>query len=173
MNLNYQCYSCGGNCGGGFRGRPCQYVSGAIEITARPDEVVAYMMTCKPYGRPPEFYVTKPDFVPPISTLVPLVPKSALQSANARLAELEAERDAALAKAAEWNRIAESTREWGRQHLKNYDALTDAVLALADELDRDAAEDKANGVESMSALVAAMIRRAAAGEGDANQGDGE
>lgn len=35
-------------------------------------EPVAWMMTCDAHGRPPEFYASKPSFVPPISKLVPL-----------------------------------------------------------------------------------------------------
>lgn len=35
-------------------------------------EPVAWMMTADGYRRPPELYRTKPDFVPPISKLIPL-----------------------------------------------------------------------------------------------------
>ena len=122
-------------------------------MTARPDEVVAWIeVTDTPYGEGLSFSDAANQ---PRGRYVQ---ESALQSANARLAESEAGRD-------EWMRGAESMHK-----------RLAAVLALADEWTKranDLIEHHQHGKAAELDSCIDELRRAAAGEGDANQGDGE
>lgn len=53
-------------------------------------EVVAWMMTCDQYRRPPEFSRDRPTAVPPICKVTGLVPLPDYEALQRRVAELEA-----------------------------------------------------------------------------------
>jgi hypothetical protein len=53
-------------------------------------EVVAWMMTCDQYRRPPEFSRDRPTAVPPVCEVTGLVPLPDYEALQRRIAELEA-----------------------------------------------------------------------------------
>lgn len=140
-------------------------------MTARPDEVVAWRI---PHPMNPEGLLIHAGKAADAQLAyfgcddaIPLVPLSALQSANARLAE---EQELRLSVEKSWKESMERLA---------------AVLALADEWPRtaNARRNAAQGIldpfedeglfseaDTLEACAEA-IRRAAAGEGDANQGE--
>ena len=126
-------------------------------MTARPDEVVAWIeVTDTPYGEGLSFSDAANQ---PRGRYVQ---ESALQSANARLAESEAERDAMNLKLSEVEIAHGKDMEAAERIVVKHNALAAVVRALAD-----------NVLDLTCEEMADKLRRAAAGEGDANQGDGK